>query len=152
MIVDKNPPDSGYLNGNEAQDYVWLLSWCQMCVLTKWNLRKWFARRRKTMRVFNERLFDLGIGNWNVLSRRRLALFSRGGNTVCSPFFFLRPSSRPLPRFVSFILLPTAVDAGKGIKNEILTILERVNEGEMTSIFSPPSPLWVDEQESSEQT
>lgn len=151
MIVDKNPPDSGYLNGNEAQDYVWLPSWCQMCVLTKWNLRKWFARRRKTMRVFNERLFDLGIGNWNALSPRRLALFSHRVNTVCSPFFLL-PSLRPLPRFVSFILHPTAVDAGKGIKNEILTILERVNEGEMTSIFFTPSPLWVDEQESGEQT
>lgn len=93
------------------------------------------------MRVFNERLFDLGIGNWNALSRRRLALFSHRVNTVCSPPFFLLPSLRPLPRFVSFILHPTAVDAGKGIKNEILTILERVNEGEMTSIFFTPSPL-----------
>lgn len=62
-----------------------------MCVLTKWNLRKWFARRRKTMRVFNERLFDLGIGNWNALSRRRLALFSHRVNTVCSPPFFSSP-------------------------------------------------------------
>lgn len=34
-IIVRNDRASGYLNGNEAQDYVWLLSWCEMCVFTK---------------------------------------------------------------------------------------------------------------------
>lgn len=38
VTIDKDPLDSGYLNGNEAKDYVWLLSWCEMCVFMKWNL------------------------------------------------------------------------------------------------------------------
>lgn len=32
VIIDKNPLDLSYLNGNEAEDYVWLLSWGEMRV------------------------------------------------------------------------------------------------------------------------
>lgn len=157
VIVDKNPPDSGYLNGNEAQDYVWLPSWCEMCVLTKWNLRKWFVRRLKTMRVLMSAclIWELETGASSLHADLLRSVVKV--NTVCCL------SSHPLLILASpalfCLLYSTSNSCRHGEENEILTILGRVNEGEMTSIFFvraclflSPSPLRVDEQESGEQT
>ena len=156
VIIDKNLLDLSYLNGNEAQDYVWLLSRGEMCVFP-WNgicgSDLWDGWRQLG---FNERLFDLGIGNWKVFSSCWFALLSNKVNTVyvpdCVCFFFLLSFFYPSVRSSPCCFLSSKFNISKWDLNKTrASERERVNEGEMTWIFcvcdDSLSPQRVDERE-----